>query len=39
MIPFDDLEGNRLIYEGVDYPIDDLRNEVACNEGTLNIDQ
>ncbi|CAM6017972.1 unnamed protein product [Sphagnum balticum] len=37
-IPFDDLEGNRLIREGVDYPIDDLRNEVACDEGTLNID-
>jgi hypothetical protein len=39
MIPFDDFKGNRLIREGVDYPVDDLCNEVVCDEGTLNIDQ
>ncbi len=38
-IPFDNLEGNQLTCDGVDYPIDDLRNEVAHDEGTLNIDQ
>jgi hypothetical protein len=38
-IPFDDLEGNRLIREGVDYPINYLHNEVARDKRTLNIDQ
>ncbi len=38
-IPFDDLEGNRLIHEGVDYTVDDLCNEVVHDVGTLNIDQ
>jgi hypothetical protein len=33
------LEGNQLIHEGVDYPVDDLRNKVVRNKGTLNIDQ
>lgn len=38
-IYFDNLEGNQFIREGVDYPVDDLRNEVARDKETLNIDQ